>query len=287
MRVNLGCGQAYMPGWVNVDDMPDVKADVYANAFDFVREHGHEVTELYMGHFLEHLMPTDSRALLALIVDRLPADAEVSAVTPDIRAIFDAYERGEIDSHTLNASFIYSYVQPSHHVWCFDEPSLVALFEEAGFSDVRGIDPLTWAPVFHKEGPESRWQCGVRGSVPASRPAPRSPEHPGWPLPVERPAADDLPVTAEEVLLNRIERLRDALARQTEIAEAATGTSSEIDRLRAEVEHLRGELDAARSSTTWKVGEHIGRVVRLVAPPGTARRRALGSLLRLGRTGRG
>ena len=86
MRVNLGCGQAYMEGWVNVDEMPEVKADVYANAFEFVQDHGPEIQELYMGHFLEHLLPNEVRALLQLVVLRLPPGATVSAVTPDIRA---------------------------------------------------------------------------------------------------------------------------------------------------------------------------------------------------------
>jgi glycosyltransferase involved in cell wall biosynthesis/GT2 family glycosyltransferase len=53
-------------------------------------------------------------------------------------------------------------------VWCYDTESLVAVFADAGFRDVEPIDPLTWEPVFWKEGPESRWQCGVRASVPRS-----------------------------------------------------------------------------------------------------------------------
>src|SRR3954465_1592283 len=114
MRVNLGCGQAYLAGWVNVDAYPEVKADIYSDAVDFVRDHGHEVDEIYMGHFLEHLMPQDARAVLSLMVDRLPPGATVSAVTPDMREIFRAYDRGEISNDMLNASFVYSYVQPSH-----------------------------------------------------------------------------------------------------------------------------------------------------------------------------
>ncbi len=97
-RVNLGSGHGYIEGWVNVDSNPDVHADVYMEAFDFVHEHGHEVTELYMGHFLEHLLPASAAALLALVADRLPEGAQVSAVVPDMRAVFVAYDRGEISN---------------------------------------------------------------------------------------------------------------------------------------------------------------------------------------------
>jgi len=160
MRVNLGSGHGYMQGWVNVDGNPDVNPDVCMDSFDFVREHGHEVTELYMGHFLEHLLPASATALLAMIADKLPAGAEVSAVVPDMRAVFAAYDRGELTNEFLNERFIYSYEQPSHHVWCYDIASLRRVFEAAGYDDVEEIDPHTWDPVFWKEGPESRWQCG-------------------------------------------------------------------------------------------------------------------------------
>ena len=76
----------------------------------------------------------------------------VSAVVPDMRAIFAAYDRGEI-TNELNERFVYSYEQPSHHVWCYDVDSLRRVFEEAGFVDVEAIDPLTWEPVWWKDGP--------------------------------------------------------------------------------------------------------------------------------------
>ena len=83
MKVNLGCGNAYLEGWVNVDADPDVRADVYSDAFEFVREHGSECNEIYMGHFLEHLMPGAARDLLALMAVRLAPGTVISAVSAD------------------------------------------------------------------------------------------------------------------------------------------------------------------------------------------------------------
>ena len=56
MRVNLGCGQVYMEGWTNVDASRDVKADIYMEAADFLRQYADEIDEVYMGHVLEHIM---------------------------------------------------------------------------------------------------------------------------------------------------------------------------------------------------------------------------------------
>lgn len=207
MKVNLGCGTSYREGWVNVDAYPGVKADVYSDAFDFVRDHGPEVDELFMGHFLEHMLPASAVALLALMRDRLPEGAQVSAVVPDMRAIFAAYDAGEISNDDLNERFVYSYEQPSHHVWCYDAGSLGEVFAEAGFEDAEAIDPLTWEPVHHKTGPESRWQCGVRATVTKTgRAAPARRAYPD-----EEAASGELPVTADEVLLERIRQLRAEL----------------------------------------------------------------------------
>jgi GT2 family glycosyltransferase/glycosyltransferase involved in cell wall biosynthesis/predicted SAM-dependent methyltransferase len=203
MKVNLGCGNSYLEGWVNVDANPNVRADVYMEAFEFVRAHGEEIDEVYMGHFLEHLMPASAVALLALIADEVPEGAQVSAVVPDMRAIFAAYDAGEISNEELNQRYVYSYEQPSHHVWCHDADSLADAFTRAGYTDIAPIDPITWEPVLWKEGPESRWQCGVVARTPADAPADvsRTPDM------ENRPPAP-LPVSTDEVLLHRIEQLR-------------------------------------------------------------------------------
>jgi O-antigen biosynthesis protein len=274
VRVNLGSGLAYMPGWVNVDESPDVKADIHLDAVDFVRQYGDQVEEVYMGHVLEHILPGDALTLLKLLYERLPAGAVVSAVTPDMDQIWSAYRAGEIDNDMLNASFIYSYVQPSHHVWCYDQRSLTELFRRAGFSDVTPIDPLTWDPVYHKSGPESRWQCGVKATA-GGAPAPDL----GAPPAVRRLTFDELfgaqteaaqteaaqteaarteiaraggdtdrTPTQQELLLRRIEVLREGLGRELrtraelqeqiedlrrreqEAAEAAAEARAEADR---------------------------------------------------------
>jgi O-antigen biosynthesis protein len=234
VRVNLGSGQAYMPGWVNVDANPDVKADIYLGAADFVREYGDQVEEVYMGHFLEHLLPGDAVSVLSMLCQRLPKGAVVSAVTPDIAAIWAAYQAGEVSNDQLNASFIYSYVQPSRHVWCYDQTSLLELFRRAGFGDAAPIDPLTWPPVFHKEGPESRWQTGVRATATGA-----APDDGGAPADIVRLTWDEVfppegeptqaPTTPLEISMRRVEQLRAMLA--GEVAARAQAEQELRDRL--------------------------------------------------------
>lgn len=222
MKVNLGSGQAYLPGWVNVDSSLDVQADIHLDAAEFVRQYGREVEQVFMGHVLEHLMPGDALVLLRLLNERLPAGAVVSAVTPDMAAIWDAYRAGEIDSYQLNASFIYSYAQPSHHVWCYDQSSLLELFKRAGFPDPEPLDPLSWEPVFHKEGVESRWQAGVKASSLGK--AVRQLDAPPDILSLtwekiqqeiaSREGRQQDGVTTDELLVRKVELLRESLRRE-------------------------------------------------------------------------
>lgn len=259
MRVNLGCGHAYLDGWVNVDENPSVKVDVRMNAFEFFAAHGAEVDEVFMGHFLEHLMPASAIGLLRLIRERVRPGTVVSAVVPDMRAIFAAYDDGEVTNAELNERFVYSYEQPSHHVWCYDEETLGRVFTESGYIDVESIDPLTWEPVTWKEGPESRWQCGVRATTP---------EPGGEPVVsgdrLERDYPEHTPVETDsttEALLARIRVLREALdaERAPEVAPVTAG------------------IAAPAPVATPTVSSRVERLVGRFAPQGSRTRSVLGA----------
>ena len=169
-----------------------------------------------MGHVIEHLLPGAARSLLALLCDRLPKGAVVSAVVPDMRAIFAAYDRGEVSNDDLNARFVYSYVQPSHHLWCHDLDSLTQLFREAGFRDAEPIDPSEWEPVYWKEGDESRWQCGVRATATGSAHGQAVPDAPAASATDARSTGDGAHApTVEEMLLERVRRLKEALKEES------------------------------------------------------------------------
>lgn len=276
MRVNLGCGQAYMPGWVNVDASPDVKADLHMDLVDFVRLHGHEVEEVYMGHVLEHLMPGEARNGLRLLCEQLPAGAVVSAVTPDMRAIFREYEEGRLSNEELNASFIYSYVQPSHHVWCYDQQSLHDLFQEVGFLEVEAVDPATWEPVYWKEGDESRWQVGVKGRATGRR---RTTSQ-------EMAALENLPAVAdtrgvpleadEAVLAADLRLLRAGLVeerrRLAQLNVETAETRDAFERGRAEAAEARRRLEAAEASPFYRAARRARILVKRALPEGSRQR---------------
>jgi hypothetical protein len=268
MKVNLGCGSAYLEGWVNVDAREEVRADYHLDAQSFVGLHGHETRELYMGHFIEHLMPHDALGLLRTIVEGLPAGAVVSAVAPDIRQVFRAYDAGSVGNRELNEWYIYSYIQPSPHLWCHDEFSLEDLFSRAGLVDVKAIDPATWPPVWHKVGAGARFQCGVKGTVPNK----------SIPLPDLDADGSFSDITGDEAgavagrtvvdfglveeLQEQVDRLLNMFAAEAELRNAA-----------------QMEADRIRGSRSFRSMLLMAATLRRVLPPGSGRARIAGSLM--------
>ena len=56
MKVNLGCGEKYLPGWTNCDVVKEVKADVYFDAEKFPYPLPSDAAEeILMDNVLEHL----------------------------------------------------------------------------------------------------------------------------------------------------------------------------------------------------------------------------------------
>ncbi len=288
MRANLGCGLAYVPGWTNVDASDDVKADIHLDAKDFIAQHGQDTTELYMGHFIEHLLPDDALDLLRSTVSALPEGAEVSAVIPDIRQIFHAYEAAEVGNRELNEWYIYSYIQPSHHLWCYDEESLAELFRAAGFDDVVPIEPATWPPVWHKTGQGARFQSGVRGAVPAktgNREPLRDAQLPeivdkddGKPPPEQGATTADSHAESAEERVNQLVRMVGVEGHLRYTAEALRAATER------ELEDVRAQLDSIRRSRSYRLAVAGRGVVRTLVPEGSARGRAIRRVARRLRT---
>jgi len=91
--VNLGCGDYYADGWVNVDtaDHPGVNRDAGWDVLDGIPYGDGTVSRVYMGHVLEHV-PLDSVVPFLREVFRvLASDGAAVIVGPDVGL---AYRQG-------------------------------------------------------------------------------------------------------------------------------------------------------------------------------------------------
>jgi predicted SAM-dependent methyltransferase len=181
-RLNLGCG-AYRkgPGWTNVDEDPATEPDWVARVPPIDRT-DESVAEVWMGHLLEHLEPTEADFLLRECHRVLVPGGRLGVVVPDTRRILACYLRQDHtevevpqgqhwrldDLDHVCQVFLFSTVQQSRHRWAYDAPSLQRALERAGFTVGGRIDP--WRDPRHSVG--AWWNLGLEAVKLTARAAP-------------------------------------------------------------------------------------------------------------------
>ncbi len=134
MKINLGCGDHYAPGWVNVDAIsndavnPDVVADI-TEKLPF-----QDIEHIYAGHVLEHIPHDRVSDVLRRWKESCTAGAELAIVGPDC-------DRGEVmvaagQMHPLEYELLLHGGERwpgDAHLWRCTEAETMRLAIEAGW----------------------------------------------------------------------------------------------------------------------------------------------------------
>lgn len=155
VRLNIGSGDLpmRMPGWVNVDQAPYTGVNLVLKVPPLPWE-SDTVSEIYAGHFLEHLERSQGAEFLAECYRVLQPGGRLGILVPDMAECFRRYIADEAapaefpaghhrdlrDLDDLNEMIIFSTVQPSHHQWSYDLVTLRRALEHAGFDVGDEID---------------------------------------------------------------------------------------------------------------------------------------------------
>lgn len=175
MKLNVGCGQYPLPGWLNLDAGDGLPVDVRAIVPELPFRTG-SVDEVYAGHLVEHLTPAEARAFLGECRRVLVPGGHLGIVVPDtfeiMRRYVDLSTQGRVeyplgvwrDMHDLDevcALFTFSTVQASPHRWNYDLCTLSRLLECSGFRVTgqinRWMDPRVTVGAWY--------QCGLDAVV--------------------------------------------------------------------------------------------------------------------------
>ncbi len=84
IRLNYGCGDTRMTGYLGIDVRPCRGADHVLAAWDTTPFHAESVDEIYSRHMLEHLNPPDANRTLAAWFSLLKPDGLLRLIVPDI-----------------------------------------------------------------------------------------------------------------------------------------------------------------------------------------------------------
>lgn len=168
MKLNLGCGDRYVEGWINVDhDTPhraDVRIDL-ASPDPLPWEEG-SITHVYAGHLLEHLSRKESYALVKKLLPCMSKDGGVVvAVGPDIPLAKKMIADGTFD-------FTYHSLESLRdgagrwagdvHQWETSGPLVASMFTRAGWPHVRNLGIAKLEGGWPVADPAPQWQYAVR-----------------------------------------------------------------------------------------------------------------------------
>ena len=146
VKLNLGCGQRKIYGFVNVDADATVVPDLLTDAFTLPGFKPNSVDVVYACHLLEHSGRKTYQLVLARWFEVLKPGGVLRVAVPDIRAGMEFYLANG------NLAYIFGLLwggQNSEFDWHgfgWDETTLTADLKATGFKDVRRYD---WRETEH------------------------------------------------------------------------------------------------------------------------------------------
>lgn len=161
MRLNLGCGDRYAPGWHNVDrtDCPHRKDEAH-DLRDFLPWIG--VTHVYAGHLLEHIQVGNCIVLLERLLQCMEPGGELMVVGPDVVQAEAMLAGGQALGVSLESlKYGASRWPGDEHRWECSELDIRILLRSTGWEDITSVGinqvPEMW-PVADRR---PQWQCAV------------------------------------------------------------------------------------------------------------------------------
>jgi len=132
-RVNLGSGNDYLVGWINVDIDPNTKVDIVADlskGFPFPSE---SIDEIKASDILEHFTKEDGIIFLEECFRILKSNGKIFIRTHDVSVIYKKFHKDPL----VLAHFIYGNTEDTGvfgaHKYSYSKESLRLTLKKAGF----------------------------------------------------------------------------------------------------------------------------------------------------------
>lgn len=147
-KLHLGCGKKVIPGWVNIDAVPQTP-DVYVDDVSILETIADMTAdEIYACHVLEHFGRNSIVFVLKTWFQKLRPGGTIRISVPDVCAVFEKYQEGTPLSVLTGLLYGGQRNEYDYHKIGFDFMTLNAALESAGFVDVQRYD---WQKTDHAE----------------------------------------------------------------------------------------------------------------------------------------
>lgn len=138
-KLHLGCGKAYLPGWINVDIFSTVRADAYhdVTALPYERE---SFDLIYASHIAEHIHRHMVLATLNHWVSLLKPGGLLRLAVPDFEAACERYAKTKDISEIMGLLYGGQNCHLNRHTVAFDAYSLSYYMKLAGLTGIKRWD---------------------------------------------------------------------------------------------------------------------------------------------------
>jgi predicted SAM-dependent methyltransferase len=135
-QLHLGCGKAYLPGWINVDIFSTVKADAYhdVTALPFERD---SFDTVYASHILEHVHRHMVLATLNHWVSFLKPGGVLRLAVPNFGAVAERYVMTRNLTELIGLLYGGQNCHLNRHTIAFDHDTLADYMTKAKLENVR------------------------------------------------------------------------------------------------------------------------------------------------------
>jgi len=143
-KLHLGSGGRILDGWANIDitGLRTIPWDL-RNPLPLAPG---QVRLVYTEHFIEHIDREAARRLLSRVREAMAPGAVIRVSTPDLAKLVADYQAGRVVHMKHGGWFpetpcrmLNEGMRLWGHTFVYDEPELVALLQECGYSDIRRV----------------------------------------------------------------------------------------------------------------------------------------------------
>jgi len=153
-KLNLGCGLAYRPGYINIDMHERSVADMHADVSDLPFE-PNSVKAIEAVQLLEHFDLVHCKYVLSEWFRVLAPRGALSIETPDLKASLKKLSSSKKGERASAVQWLYGIDSPGlQHKGGFTYETLVEILSSIGFEDVRRSPART-----HTYAPGMRVEC--------------------------------------------------------------------------------------------------------------------------------
>lgn len=146
MKLHLGCGKRYIPGFVHIDLVDYSHIDYICNVADLSIFEDNSIELIYACHILEHFKKYDIENVLKEWYRVLISNGVLRLAVPDFEAIVEYYKK------TKDLKILYSHIYGGqkndldYHYCAFDFKLLSEMLTNIGFRKIQIYD---WREIVH------------------------------------------------------------------------------------------------------------------------------------------